>query len=91
MIQIQIGNIRSPVRHRTLAEMIQALQPVIQHPFRFALHCRDLADNLFVQSLFGLENRNIGILKCIGLVIQSDVIVIVFRFFSHSYPITTNP
>ena len=83
VVQVKIGNIRSPIGHRALLKMFKALEPVIQHPFRFALHRGNLADNFLIQPFLGFEDRNIRILKGISLIVQPKIIVIVFYAIIH--------
>ena len=46
----------APLRHGLAQEALVCLEPKVEHPLRLFFHARHLADDLFVQALFGLEH-----------------------------------
>src|SRR5215213_6079108 len=56
VVEIDPGEIRAPVRHRALLEVLQCLQPKIAHPIGLVLHRRDLFDGGAGQPSPALEN-----------------------------------
>src|SRR5690606_27862294 len=55
----------APTGHLHLLELLQRLQSELQHPLRFALHLRDAAHDIRVQTLPGLEDRLVLVAKTI--------------------------
>src|SRR5690606_5583134 len=54
VVEVDLGEVTAPGRHRPLLEVLQRLEAVLQHPVRLALHPRHLADDLLAEPLLGL-------------------------------------
>jgi hypothetical protein len=71
VVKIHPGEIRAPVRHRSLLEMVQGLEPKIAHPVRFILHRRNFFDGGSGQPSAALED--IVFLVAKAVLILADV------------------
>ena len=55
VVEIQLAEVATPVRHGLLAEGVQRLEPELAHPVGLALHLGDLVDNLAREALAAVE------------------------------------
>ena len=69
VLKIDLGEIRSPFRHRHRFKLVKGLHAEFGHPFRFPFDLTDGAYNLFIQSFSGIEDTDVLIRKSIAVII----------------------
>ena len=61
VVEVNAGQVGAPGRHRLAAEVLQALEPHVEHPLRLVLPRRNVADHLFGQAAARGRTRHVGV------------------------------
>ncbi len=61
VVEVDAGQIGTPGRHRLAAEVLQALEPVLQHPLRLTLAGGDVADHCLGEPALGGRAGHVGV------------------------------
>ena len=62
VVEVDVGHVLGePLEHRLALEALQRVEPELRHPLRLALLPRDVADDVLVQALLGLEDVVLGV------------------------------
>ncbi len=67
VVEVDAGQVRAPVGHRALLEVLQRLEAELPHPLRLALHPRDFFHHVPVQPLAGLVDVVVWRVKAVLL------------------------
>ncbi len=71
VLEVDLGQVAAPGRHRAGAEVLERLEPERAHPLRLVLVLGDLRDDLGSQAALRLEDGDLGVVEAV-LVVVAD-------------------
>ena len=90
IVGVEILQIDTPLRHRTVDEIAIAFQSLFQHPFRLVLICGNSAHDILVNAFFCRFSGEICVMPSVRIVAEllDDLVILLDFVFIHSRAIS---